>query len=71
MGTIARSEAPDITEKQCRNLWRLVWMYRRQIRDKALVELGRPVWEEWRKVEREARARLELETGKALKDFWT
>lgn len=72
MGTIARSEAPDITENQRRNLWRLVWMYRRQIRDKALVELGRPVWEEWRRVEREARARgrLELETGKTLKDFW-
>lgn len=76
LAAIARSGAPDISEKQRRNLWRLVWMYRRQIKDKALLDQARPVWEEWQRevramrAERE-RAAVEAETGKALKDYWT
>ena len=39
---IARSEQPELTEKQLTNLWRLVWRYRRQISSlNVLAEAGR------------------------------
>ena len=40
MDTIARSDEPLATEKQCTNLWRLVWRYRRQIQDNHLIDLA-------------------------------
>lgn len=44
--------APAITERQRKTLWKLVYMFRRQIRDRRLIEIARPVYEAEKKARR-------------------
>lgn len=61
---IAVSDSPELTPKQMANLWRLVWMYRRQIDNvSVLAEASR------RKVERRGNE-AKQPTPDHVKKFW-
>ena len=56
MASIARQDEPLITERQSRTLWKLFYMYRRQMRavaDSRLFDIARPIHEAERKAERQ------------------
>lgn len=66
MASIAKSDEPMVTEKQSRCLWKLFWMYRREIvGDWRLFGIAKPIYE----AERKAEKRPSLDDQQALKEW--
>jgi hypothetical protein len=65
MARIARQAEPVITERQQKTLWKLVYMFRRQIRDRRLIEIAGPIYE----AERKASKRPSLDDLQALSEW--